>query len=54
MDDMDSAWKEFFDHHLPAILLFFFADIYADLDWTRDPESLEQEMRKLYPAPDTQ
>jgi hypothetical protein len=47
--DQDSPWKELVDQDLPVLLAFFFADIHADLDWSRDIESLEQELRQIVP-----
>lgn len=47
--DSDSPWKELFQQALELVFAFFFPDIHADLDWGRDCESLEQELRQLAP-----
>ena len=46
MSDRESPWKELVEQLPQRVLLFFYPDIHDDLDWTRDTESLEQEMRK--------
>lgn len=48
--DQDSPWKELLDNDLASWLAFSFPDIHADLDWSRDHESLEQEFRAQVPA----
>ena len=50
MTDNDSPWKEMLEQELPLALAFFFPKVHADLDWTRDHESLDQELRKLDPG----
>ncbi len=47
--DFDGAWKEALDRFLAFILAFFFPDVFEDIDWTQDCESLEQELRELLP-----
>src|SRR4051812_24098366 len=50
MSDFDGCWKETLDLFFSAFLAFFFPDIHADIDWTVDYESLEQELRQLAPS----
>ena len=50
MTDNDSPWKEMLEQELPLALALFFPKAHADLDWTRDHESLDQELRKLDPG----
>jgi hypothetical protein len=50
MSDFDSAWKEALDRYFERFLAFFFGDIVAALDPTRDYEVLDQELQKLAPA----
>ena len=50
MTDNDSPWKEMLEQELPLALAFFYPKVHADLDWTRDHESLDQELRKLDPG----
>ncbi|MFO0841790.1 MAG: hypothetical protein U0797_05230 [Gemmataceae bacterium] len=51
--DLDSPWKEVVDHHLPAILALLAPEVHADIDWARDVEPLEQELRKMAPEGET-
>jgi hypothetical protein len=46
-DEYDSPWKEVLQAYLPAFLTFFFADIHADVDWSRGYESLDKEFQKI-------
>ena len=50
MADTDSPWKEMLEQELPLALAFFLSKVHADLDWSRDHESLDQELRKLDPG----
>jgi hypothetical protein len=50
MADNDSPWKELLELEFPLALAFFLPAVHADLDWTRDHESLDQELRKLDPG----
>ena len=47
--DHESVWKELLDQDADRALAFFYPDIHADVDWTREVEWLEQEFRKLAP-----
>jgi len=46
-DDFDSPWKDAPQAYLPSFLLLFFADIHADINWTRGYESLDKEFQQL-------
>ncbi len=46
MTDYDSPWKEAMDRFFAAFLAFFFPKVFALLDWTRDHEPLDTELRK--------
>ncbi len=46
-DDFDSPWKGTLQLLLQAFLEFFFADIAADIDWSRGYESLDKELQKI-------
>ena len=50
MTDNDSPWKELLEQELPLALAFFLPEVHADIDWNRDYESLDQELRKLDPG----
>ncbi|MSU77387.1 MAG: hypothetical protein EXS16_04735 [Gemmataceae bacterium] len=45
--DFDSPWKDALHFYLPAFILFFYPDIYADIDWTRPYEDLDKEFQKI-------
>ncbi len=52
MSDYDSPWKEALDHYFPLFLAFFFPEIFAQIDWSRDYETLDTELQKLAPEGD--
>jgi hypothetical protein len=41
MADYDSPWKEVLDRFFALVLSFLLPKAHADIDWTRDHESLE-------------
>jgi hypothetical protein len=45
--DYDSPWKELLDGYFPDVMGFFFADIHADIDWSRGYESLDAELQQI-------
>jgi hypothetical protein len=49
MMDYDSPWKEVLDRFFALVLAFLLPRAYEDIDWTRDYESLETELRKVLP-----
>src|SRR5262245_49334088 len=53
MSDFDSPWKEALDLFFELFLAFFFPDIHAEVDWSRDHESLDTELRQLVPKSET-
>jgi hypothetical protein len=46
-DEFDSPWKDALQLFLREFLLFFFADISADIDWERGYTSLDKELQKI-------
>ncbi len=48
--DYDSPWKEAMDRYFEWFMRFFFPRQHALIDWRRDSESLDSELRKLAPA----
>ncbi len=46
-DDFDSPWKDALQAFFPAFLSFFFADIHADIDWSRGYEALDKEFQQI-------
>jgi hypothetical protein len=45
--DYDSPWKEALDRFFRLFLLFFFPKVAARIDWSRDHEPLDTELRKV-------
>jgi hypothetical protein len=48
--DYDGPWKEALRRFFPAFLAFFFAKVYADIDWRRKFEFLDKELQKIVPG----
>ncbi len=47
--DTDTPWKEALDHELRSCLRLLFTGTDGYVDWTIDHESLDTELRKLWP-----
>jgi hypothetical protein len=47
--DYDSPWKEALDAFFEPFLELFFPAAYADIDWTRQWESLDKELQQIAP-----
>lgn len=47
--DWDSGWKEITFRQFALMLLFFFPQIYEQIDWSRPPEFLDKELQKITP-----
>ncbi len=43
----DSAWKEILEAYFQDFILFFFPEIYEEIDWKRGYESLDKEFQKI-------
>ncbi|MEO5374868.1 MAG: cytosolic protein, partial [Alphaproteobacteria bacterium] len=43
-DDYDSPWKEAVERYLPEFLAFFFPKAFAEIDWSKGYEFLDQEL----------
>ena len=52
-DDYDSPWKEILELYFPEFLAFAFPRIHQEVDWSRDYESLDQELPKILPQSET-
>jgi hypothetical protein len=50
MTDYDSPWKEALDRSFEAFLAFFFPAVHALINWQRDCEPLDTELRKILPG----
>jgi hypothetical protein len=49
-DDYDTPWKEAMDGYFEPFLAFFLPGAHAEIDWGRDHESLDTELRELTPG----
>ena len=45
-DDRDGAWKEILGRRFPQAMAFFHPQAYAEIDWSRGVEFLQQELRE--------
>ncbi|MCI0524235.1 MAG: DUF4351 domain-containing protein, partial [Acidobacteria bacterium] len=45
--EQDSAWKEMIDEHFEKFIAFFFPDIHAEIDWSRNYVFPDKELAKL-------
>jgi hypothetical protein len=45
--DFDNNWKEVIEKHVEKAVLFFLPNLHPQVDWTRTPIFLEQEMRNI-------
>jgi hypothetical protein len=43
----DEPWKEALSEYFEAFLHFFFAEVHQLIDWTKTPESLEKELKRI-------
>jgi predicted transposase/invertase (TIGR01784 family) len=48
--DYDSAWKDIIEEHFEPFLEFFFPHIHKDIDFTKSPEILSNELRRIVPS----
>ena len=49
MSDYDSPWKEALDVFFEAFLELFIPEAHADIDWSRQCESLDKELQQITP-----
>ena len=47
MTDFDSPWKEALSAYFEPFLALFFPDAHAEIDWRRDCQPLDQELRQI-------
>jgi hypothetical protein len=45
--DYDSPWKEIIERYFPDFLEFFFPQAFAEIDWKKPYEFLDQELQQL-------
>ncbi len=45
--DYDNPWKEALEQYFEAFIAFFFPQAHAEIDWQRQYESLDQELRQV-------
>ena len=43
----DEPWKEALTEYFEAFLHFFFPEVHQLIDWTKIPESLEKELKRI-------
>ena len=43
----DEPWKEALSEYFEAFLYFFFPEVHQLIDWTKIPESLEKELKRI-------
>ena len=48
--DYDSAWKDIIEEHFEPFLEFFFPHIHKDIDFSKSPEILSNELRRIVPS----
>ncbi len=48
--DYDGTWKQAIEEFLEAFLAFFFPRVWALVDWSRPPQSLETELQQVFPT----
>lgn len=51
--DYDSPWKEFLTVFFREFILLVLPELYAMIDWTRPPQFLDNELRRLTPRSET-
>ncbi|MBL6987750.1 MAG: hypothetical protein ISR72_12085, partial [Methylobacter sp.] len=45
IDDYDSPWKDVIEHYLPEFMAFYFPAAFTEIDWSKEPVFLDQELR---------
>lgn len=53
MAETDNPWKEALDKLYPLAMRFFLPEAAQRVDWTRDYETLETDLRPFLPASQT-
>ena len=51
--DFDSPWKEALDAYFEAFVRLALPDLHAAVDWSREPEALDQELQQIAPEGET-
>ena len=46
-DEYDSPWKEAIEHYFSAFMAFYFPEAYAEMDWSKEPIFLDQELQAV-------
>ncbi|MEC5161079.1 MULTISPECIES: DUF4351 domain-containing protein [unclassified Janthinobacterium] len=46
-DDYDTPWKDAVTRYFSAFMAFYFPSAHAQIDWSREPEFLEQELAQV-------
>jgi len=45
--DYDGAWKEVLEQYFAEFMAFFFPHVYAEIDWSKKHEFLDQELQQV-------
>ena len=45
--EFDSPWKEILQLYFEEFMLFFFPEAHREIDWSREPEFLDQELQQV-------
>jgi len=45
--DYDSPWKEIIERYFPEFMAFFFPEVYAAIDWTKEYRFLDKELQQV-------
>ncbi|SDI72772.1 Rpn family recombination-promoting nuclease/putative transposase [Natribacillus halophilus] len=48
--DHDGLWKKVITDLFEPFMLFFAPDLYEQMDWSKQPDSLEQELKRTFPV----
>ena len=46
-DEYDSPWKEAIEHYFSAFMAFYFPEAFAEIDWSKEPIFLDQELQAV-------
>ncbi|MBL7986600.1 MAG: hypothetical protein JNJ94_00870 [Chlorobi bacterium] len=46
-NDYDSPWKEIIEGYLDQFFAFYFPEAFSQIDWSRQPEFLDKELRQI-------
>ena len=50
----DDTWKEAIGEYLELFLLFFYPEIHQEIDWSKQPISLDKELEQITASSQTE